>query len=94
MGSEMGSDPDTPRNRYDPDSPSPPAETIRETLGDNWRVLYRHPELKGGRAKALLRGELSINWTIAKILEEETNVPASFWLRRQSLYDNHAGEEV
>lgn len=76
-------------NEYHPDKPSPPGETLRETL-DSLDMTQK--ELAGatgytaGRIGAVINHGALLTPELAIELEKALGIPASFWNAREKQY--------
>lgn len=77
-------------NEYNPDYAVPPGVTIRRLAGDvdieGW--FYKDLGLRRELVNDLMVGKMPMNVKIADSLERLTDVSASFWLRREEMYQN------
>ena len=79
-----------PDNEYNPDSVSPPCETIAETIRKYDESLPLAIERSGIECcdmLALATGRSCIDLRYAEALERAFGVPASFWLKCQKNFD-------
>lgn len=77
-------------NEFKPDYVSPPGDTIREIMRDNEITptdIMEHCGIELAEFCRLILGGLKITDDIAEGLENASNVPAKFWLKRQFNYD-------
>ena len=82
----------TIKNEYNPDTVTPPHETILETMearniGLMDMVLMMLPTMEPEQTEALLRGEVEITEDIAMQLESVFGTPTHFWMKRQQRYN-------
>lgn len=83
-------------NCFNPDWVSPPADTILELLSDKSYAgsdLCRLMNIAQNQAELLLKGQLEIDLSIAKILSSTLGASENFWLQRQHQY-NEANQRL
>ena len=77
-------------NQYNPQSATHPGETLREKL-EELEIKPKEFAVKTGKPEktvtAILKGESSITPDMAVLFENVLKIPASFWLKRQQIYD-------
>ena len=77
-------------NQYHPDSVSHPGETLREKL-EELNIGSKAFAVRTGKPEKtislILNGESAITPDMAVLFESVLKIPAHFWMRRQSLYD-------
>ncbi len=80
-------------NRYQPDSVSPPGETLLEAISDrgiSQAELARRMGRPQKTINEIVQGKSAITPDTAIQLEHVLGVPAHFWNNRQLLFDQHA----
>ena len=85
---EAGID-NTGRNEYDPDTVSPPGETLAETLkakGMSAATLADRMGYPDADIDGVLRGTVLITPEMAQAMERGLGVPAHFWIKREQAY--------
>lgn len=78
-----------PHLKFDPDYVSPPGATLKEIIDDRGISLDDLAEQSGlscADVAGVLDGKTAITVVIAKGLARALGVPASFWLRREEVY--------
>lgn len=74
---------------YNPDTTSPPGETIECWMRENnveTQEMARRLGIAPKTMECLLKGEVSINHWLAQTLQSVTEVPAKFWIERERSY--------
>ena len=75
--------------KYNPDTPSPPGDTIRDWMAENGVDMPTMAERLGVceiTMTQLCDGQIYIDQWVARALAQETKVPAEFWLNRERMY--------
>ncbi len=84
-------------NEYNPDVVFHPGETLREKL-EELNVKPMEFAIRTGKPEKtisnVLNGKSSITPDMAVLFESVLKIPASFWLRKQSRYDEYRAREV
>ena len=80
---------------YQPDTASPPGETLQETLDflEMSRTDFAHKSgLSEGTVNQILADTTPVTPDIAAALEKAIGIPAPFWLNRESRYQAFLAE--
>ena len=74
---------------YHPDYVTPPGETLKETieeLGIDQKGLALRLEMAHKTINLIIHGKAPITHSTAIGLERVTNIPATFWMKREAIY--------